>query len=114
MRERALVREVLLLGDYRPVVFAHSVLPRASLRGLWRGLGRLGNQPLGVLLFANPKVKRTQLSYKKLGAHHVLYRSALRHTGSTPPYLWARRSVFNLNGATMMVTEVFFPHIIKS
>ena len=71
----ALIREVLLMGNNQPVVFAHSVLPRTSLRGAWNGLGRLGNKPLGATLFANPKVKRTPLSYKKLspqiGRAHV-------------------------------------------
>lgn len=107
----ALVRDVLLFGNAAPVVFAHSILPRASLRGLWRGLGRLGNQPLGATLFANPKVKRTPLSYKKLSSNHALYRHAAKHLSEKPPYLWARRSVFSLNCANIMVTEVFLPDI---
>ena len=53
----ALIREVLLMGDNQPMVFAHSVLPRTSLQGAWNGLGRLGNKPLGAALFTNPKVK---------------------------------------------------------
>ena len=75
----ALIREVLLMGDHQPVVFAHSVLPRVSLRGAWNGLGRLGNKPLGATLFANPKVKRTPLSYKKLTPNHALYQHAVKH-----------------------------------
>lgn len=108
----ALVRDVLLFGNAAPVVFAHSILPRASLRGLWRGLGRLGNQPLGATLFANPKVKRTPLSYKKLSSNHALYQHAVKHLTEKPIYLWARRSVFSLNCANIIVTEVFLPHII--
>lgn len=108
----ALVREVLLYGNESPVVFAHSILPRASLRGLWRGLGKLGNQPLGATLFSNPKVKRTPLSYKKLSSNHALYQHAVKHLTVKPIYLWARRSVFSLNCANIMVTEVFLPHII--
>lgn len=108
----ALVREVLLLGDGVPVVFAHSVLPRSSLRGVWRGLGRLGNKPLGATLFANPKVRRTPLSYKKISSNHALYQHAAKHMGQRPSYLWARRSVFSLNCASIMVTEIFLPQII--
>jgi chorismate--pyruvate lyase len=110
----ALVREVLLLGNGMPAVFAHSVLPRRSLRGLWHGLGRLGNKPLGAMLFANPKIQRTPLSYKKLSASHALYQQAVKYLDMKPPYLWARRSVFSLNCANIMVTEVFLPHIIAS
>ncbi len=108
----ALVREVLLVGDGLPVVFAHSVLPRNSLRGAWRGLGKLGSKPLGATLFANPKVKRTPLSYKKLSSNHALYLHATQHLTIKPLYVWARRSVFSLNCANIMVTEVFLPHII--
>ncbi len=107
----ALVREVLLLGDGVPVVFAHSVLPRSSLRGLWRGLGKLGNRPLGATLFANPKVRRTPLSYKKLFSNHALYQHAVEYMDHKPAYLWARRSVFSLHCANIMVTEVFLPKI---
>lgn len=113
----ALLREVLLMGDNQPVVFAHSVLPRASLRGAWNGLGKLGNKPLGATLFANPKVKRTTLSYKKLTSNHALYRHATRHLTQNPvvkkpSYLWARRSIFSLNCAKIMVTEVFLPQLL--
>lgn len=108
----ALIREVLLMGNSQPVVFAHSVLPRASLRGAWNGLGRLGNKPLGATLFANPKVKRTPLSYKKLTPNHVLYQQATRHLLQKPSHLWARRSIFSLNCANIMVTEVFLPQLL--
>jgi chorismate lyase len=113
----ALIREVLLMGDHQPVVFAHSVLPRASLRGAWSGLGRLGKKPLGATLFANPKVKRTPLSYKKLTPNHVLYQHATQHLAQMPevrkpPYLWARRSIFSLSCANIMVTEVFLPQLL--
>lgn len=107
-----LVRDVLLCGGAEPVVFAHSVLPTQGLRGVWHGLGKLGNKPLGATLFANPKVKRTALSYKKLSANHVLYQHASKHLMVKPSYLWARRSVFSLNCASIMVTEVFLPSIV--
>lgn len=108
-----LIREVLLFGGGQPVVFAHSVLPKASLRGSWNGLGKLGNKPLGAALFANPKVKRAPLSYKKLSPHQVLYQKAAQHLTDKPAYLWARRSVFRLNCATILVTEVFLPNLLK-
>ena len=109
----AQVREVFLYGNGAPLVFAHSVLPRKSLQGQWRNLGRLGNKPLGATLFANPKVKRTPLAYKKLSAQHVLYQTATNDMKAKPAYLWARRSVFSLNCASIMVIEVFLPNLIQ-
>jgi chorismate--pyruvate lyase len=107
----AYIREVLLIGNQQPVVYAHSVLPHRSLRGTWYRLGRLGNQPLGAALFKNMQVTRTPLSYKKLSNNHVLYRKAVREIAHPPPYLWARRSVFRLKCANIMVTEVFLPEL---
>lgn len=107
----ALVRDVLLYGNGRPVVFAHSVLPVSSLRGDWHGLGRLGNQPLGEALFANPKVQRTPLMFKKLHQQHALYQKAAPYLTALPAYYWARRSIFTLNCANILVTEVFLPTI---
>jgi chorismate lyase len=112
INQHALIREVLLIGNNQPVVFAHSVLPRTSLRGPWNGLGRLGTKPLGATLFANPKVKRTPLSYKKLSPHHPLFKHATAHLAFKPAHLWARRSIFSLNCAKILVTEVFLPQLL--
>lgn len=109
---RALLREVCLNCDGEPVVFAHSVLPRASLRGAWHDLGRLGARPLGAALFANAQVVRTPLSYRRLLPRHALYQRAVAVMQAHPPCLWARRSVFTLQGASILVTEVFLPKVL--
>lgn len=112
----AIVREVSLCINATPVVFAHSVLPKKSLRGLWLGLSVLGNRPLGGALFANPCIVRTPLSYQKLGVNHALYQAlvlaipALKQTNPA----WARRSIFKLHGASIMVTEVFLPNLLNT
>lgn len=110
--QHALIREVFLMGASQAVVFAHSVLPRQSLRGRWLGLRRLGNKPLGQTLFATPQVRRMGLSYKKLAPQHALYQHAAKDLLNKPAYLWARRSVFSLNRANIMVTEVFLPQLL--
>lgn len=111
-RKKVLIREVKLMGSNQLVVYAHSVLPRKSLRGAWLGLRNLGNKPLGAMLFANPQVSRAPLSYKKLKSQHVLYRLATKDLITKPAFLWARRSVFSLNCASIMITEVFLPQLL--
>ncbi|MDP1928827.1 MAG: chorismate lyase [Thiobacillus sp.] len=108
---RAYVRDVLLMGDGQARVFAHSVLPRPSLRGGWNGITRQGNKPLGEALFTNPRIRRLGLTLRRIDARHPLYHAARRHTGLTARYVWARRSVFCLNGQPLLVTEVFLPAI---
>ena len=111
--QHALIREVILMGNNQPVVFAHSVLPRTSLQGAWNGLGRLGNKPLGATLFANPKVKRTTLEYKKLSTYSSISIRVAEHMQTLPKQLWARRSIFILNCAKILVTEVFLEQLLK-
>jgi chorismate lyase len=109
----ALIREVLLMGNNQPVVFAHSVLPHESLCGAWCGLGKLGNKPLGASLFANPRVKRTPLEYKKLSRHHPISMQVAEHLQVSPKALWARRSIFSLNCDKILVTEVFLEQLLE-
>jgi chorismate lyase len=109
--QKALIRKVVLVSNHQPVVFAHSVLPRSSLRGAWHGLSHLGARPLGAALFANPKVKRTPLVFKKLSCRHPLYLEAIKYMIDPPSFLWARRSIFSLKYAKILVTEVFLPNI---
>jgi chorismate--pyruvate lyase len=108
----AFSREVFLCADGKPVVFAHSACAREHLRGTWGAVRGLGNRSLGTLLFNHPLVLRHPLHYKALQPHHPLYQSAAL-PGDMPRRLWARRSLFYLNGAPLLVTEVFLPEILK-
>ena len=111
--ELALVREVYLYCGDTPVVFAHSVVARKDLRGVWRSLSGLGNRSLGTVLFTNPIVKRTPLRFKRLNPAHPLYSRACRRLQVKPSGLWARRSLFTLHGQSILVTEVFLPSILE-
>jgi chorismate--pyruvate lyase len=104
-------REVFLYADGEPVVFAHSACAPEHLRGAWGAVRGLGSRPLGELLFSHPQVVRRPLHYKALHAHHPLHRSAA--PGDAPERLWARRSLFTLHGAPLLVTEVFLPGILR-
>lgn len=109
----ATLREVYLYCHDTPLVFAHSVLPDASLRGAWAELGRLGSRPLGAALFADPRVRRTPLEFRRLTARHPLYGRACARIVQRPDHLWARRSLFTLDGRSILVTEVFLPGILE-
>jgi chorismate--pyruvate lyase len=106
-------REVFLYADGRPVVFAHSACARRHLRGAWSAVSGLGNRPLGALLFAHPLVERRPLHFKALRSTHPLYQRAAAVLCNPPGRLWARRSLFYLHGAPLLVTEVFLPDILE-
>lgn len=111
-RQRIYTREVFLHADDHPVVYAHSVVSAQHLRGAWHALQNLGTRPLGALLFAHPLVKRSELHFHALKLSHPLYQRATTALDSPPPRLWARRSLFILHDAPLLVTEIFLPDIL--
>lgn len=108
---RVYVREVLLLCNDVPVVFAHSVLPSAGLRGGWNGITRLGSRSLGEALFSDHRIERQPLAYRCVRNDHPLFRATARQQAVAASSLWARRSIFCLNRHPLLVTEVFLPTI---
>lgn len=109
----ALIREVLLYCDNTPWVFARSVLPRKTLTGPRRVLGKLGNRPLGEILFSDPKIQRDALEIAQIKKEQRMYSCATDCLSSPPDFVWARRSVFHLHKKPLLVNEVFLPLILK-
>lgn len=107
----AWTREVLLLADDVPVVFAHSVLAPRDLNGAWHMAQAIGSRPLGAALFADPGICRGPLSSARLTSNHPLHRHASTAVGLSLPTLWARRSRFCRLDRPLLVTEVFLPGI---
>lgn len=111
--ESVLVREVYLCCGEIPVVFAHSVAARKSLKGPWRKLRFLGQRSLGSAFLSDPAVGRGQLEYLAVSRTHPLYGKSCRFMKSKPAKLWARRSLFFRGKNAILVTEVFLPEIAE-
>lgn len=109
----ALIREVLLYCGETPWVFARSVLPYSTLTGRRRFLGKLGNRPLGEILFSDPTIKRDALEIAKINKGQRMYNGATQHLIELPEYVWGRRSVFYLHKKPLLVNEVFLPSILN-
>ena len=109
---RVWVREVALLADGVPWVWARSVARIGDLRTAWRDLAGLGNRSLGAALFADPRVGRGKLLARALRRRDPRGSSALLRFGAPPATtLWARRSLFCRGHGRILVTEVFAPDI---
>lgn len=89
------VREVYLCIDDTPVVFARSVLPTTSSTGINRDLLQIGNKPLGEVLFKN-------------GQAPIL----LRQVTEIPSIGFGRRSLYQLRGHPILITEFFLPTLL--
>ncbi|AMO58694.1 chorismate--pyruvate lyase family protein [Endozoicomonas montiporae] len=104
--EMASIRQVLLMVDDQPRVFARSVLPATSLTGANRELLELGDRPLGEFLFKQPSLERGPIEIDRLSASQF-------NDYLDKPYQkeqsWGRRSLFLLNGKAISVCEFFLP-----
>ena len=112
----ARIREVTLLCDKQPLVFAHTVMPCPPRGPMARWLARLGNRSLGELLFTHPGFLRGPLETRRIDARHPLYQPsvvALKLADKPPAALWARRSCFSFGKQCVLVTEVFSPEIAR-
>jgi chorismate--pyruvate lyase len=108
--ERAWVREVLLLADDRPVLYAHSVAHPSSLRTAWRSLSNQGLRPVGDSIFERHGIRRGPIHVRRLRDGDRLHRAAgLALQARRLPVLWARRSPFVRAGHALWITEVFLP-----
>jgi len=110
-----IVRQVQLCCNERPWVYARTIIPRATMKGEGGRLARLGNRPLGALLFADPRVRRGTLQAARLVPGQALFAGALADIGSDMMprgrALWARRCVHHLESGPLLVTEVFLHSI---
>lgn len=109
----ALIREVLLYCGDEPWVFARSVLPRKTLTGRRRFLGKLGSRPLGEILFSDPNIQRDELEVAEINKGQRMYRCATECLTHPPTSVWGRRSIFYLHKKPLLVNEVFLPAILK-
>ncbi len=109
----AFVREVHLLCDGRPWVYARSVIPPQTLRGDRRRLTRLGDKPLGAVLFADPGLRRSPLQVACLRPGQRLFDAACAPLAEEPASIWGRRSLFQLGGHPLLVNEIFLPALAE-
>ena len=96
------LREVVLESRHGSLVAARTVAPRETLRGRGAGFGRLGNRPLGALLFSHPAVERGASQWVRLRPE------SWRLSQGEPP-CWGRRTLYHIDAAPLLVSEFFLP-----
>jgi len=107
----AFVREVHLMCDDEPWVFARTVIPATTLKGGRRRLANLGKRPLGAVLFADRSMRRSLVEIARLSSGQPLFARAVAPLNRAPSAIWGRRSMFRLSGQPLLVSEIFLPAI---
>ncbi len=105
------IREVQLVCDDRPWVFARTVIPPATLHGRCRRLMRLGNRPLGEVLFTDPSMQRAEVQIARIAVTQRLHRRAFGALNELPEPIWGRRSLFSSDDQRLLVCEIFLPDL---
>ncbi len=104
----AWTREVWLGLGQTPQIFGRTVVPPDLVDGPLAGLKRLGDRPLGELIFGRHRLRRGALGVARLRPGDWLHERAQARTGMpATDELWARRSVFRVDERGLLVTEVF-------
>lgn len=87
------VREVILLGNDNPLVYAKSYIPILTINNGLKKLGQLGKKPLGDILFEKNLFQKKETIFTKF-----LY---------LKKEYWGRKSKYHVNGLPLSVMEVF-------
>ncbi|MDD2925410.1 chorismate lyase [Rhodoferax sp.] len=110
------VREVMLLLNGLPAVWARSATPHRARQGPWKALANLGNRPLAELLFQRRHIQRDQLQPHRLtrrgqitGRIRQSWNKLHGATPASPLPRWARSSVFWRQGQPLRVLEALAP-----
>jgi chorismate--pyruvate lyase len=106
---QAIIRQVQLLCNDSPWVYARTVIPASSMRGKLQRLAHLGTRPLGAMLFADPGMQRGIVELARITHDQRLYVDALQRSHKRADEIWGRRSVFRIAGKPLLVSEIFLP-----
>ncbi|KZN33093.1 hypothetical protein N480_24535 [Pseudoalteromonas luteoviolacea S2607] len=100
---QSLCREVLLLCDGAPHVYAQSWI---TIEANELGLSNMGNKPLGERLFQESDWQRGDLEVSHIQCAQSCKQLAELFAASVMPF-FARRSIFTNQNAKVLVCEIF-------
>ena len=87
------VREVILMADNVPKVFARSLIPEITIEHGLSKLGSLGSTPLGDILFEKEIFKKIEVLFSKFIVNKEIF--------------WGRKTKYSVKNLPISVMEVF-------
>ncbi|NPA72712.1 MAG: chorismate lyase [Gammaproteobacteria bacterium] len=109
--EPAWVRCVLLQCADKKWVYARTIIPHLTPDSPWVALQKLGDKPLGEVLFEQKSIERTPFEFSSQPLTDWPYLSENLVDGTTKAKGYARRSTFTQADAPLLLTEVFLPEL---
>jgi len=87
------VREVVLFGNTKPMVFARTIIPNTTIEKGFAELGTLGKSPLGDILFKKDIFTKENVSYASFEYKKKVF--------------WGRKTKYTVKNLPFSVMEVF-------
>jgi len=115
--KRCRVREVLLCFDGKPLVMARSIIPTSSSSGSNQAILRLGRTPLGGVLFSKFRSHSKSRPLREIACLNkgdYFWKTCQKRYPSLTPSIWARRTLYDLRGHKLLVSELFLPELLQN
>ncbi|MCF8005953.1 MAG: chorismate lyase [Methylovulum sp.] len=109
--ELAWIREVQLHHQGRPLLLARTIMPRRTLAIAHGQLTKLGNRPLGEIIFAYAHVARQALDVSYVMPN--VWQPDIALLAHHAP-VWGRRTVYIIEQQPLLVSEFFMPDLFTS
>mgnify|MGYP000277108523 CR=1 FL=1 len=102
--------EILNIGKYIATRIKATIIPIKTLKGAQRNLSRLGNRPLGEVIFSYPKLQRLEMDVSCVKT--TCWTEQLREKTRIIEPVWGRRTVYAIKHREMLVNEFFLPNLV--
>ncbi len=105
------IREIVIYCDEEPAWYAQTLIPSKTYQLRADQFKNLQENPIGNILFSDPHITREDCFYAYLTPATKEYQEAMKHNFSDtpPPGLWARKSIFLIDGEPLYIMEIFYP-----
>lgn len=104
-----LVREVLIKTADRVLMYARTIFPAATLTDREQVFLSLKDQSLGSILFSYSNLQRSAFEFACLKNNSAWHKKIAKWVTLDNESLWSRRSIFNIENKSILLTEVFLP-----
>jgi len=106
-----LTREVLLHVKGKPLILARTIIPEETIKAAKSNLSRLGNRPLGEIIFSYPQLERLSMDITLINLS--TWTPAANKEAIIDQPIWGRRTVYGIAHKQMLVSEFFLPEVLE-
>jgi chorismate--pyruvate lyase len=112
--EAVLHRNILMFSQQTPCWFARTIVPEHSYRENRQFFNRLAQESLGVIIFNEPKIKRTQLLNYQINENCIEYHWLPSSLINKNKQVWVRLSTFTIAElSSFYLVEILLPGLLR-